>query len=276
MAILFFIPILFFIFFFFVVLKINSAHRAVIRTIANQNAGSVQSYRSHETAFFKRKNIAFRASHVKRKGKPFLKLLAPLPASNFRLKIFEELVDPKLKKFLGMQDIIIGSQEFDDRYVIQSNSTDELQRILTFEVQDSILRLGRKIEISVLRGQFLCHVHCPNPKLADGLLEKAIAVFFAILEAFEHPLEPAMLDLNFVEPESVTCMVCGDVIKPDLQVNCKACKTPHHEDCWKYLGMCSTYACGHKKFESKGKKPKLWIGSVVFFLDALSCLGGIS
>jgi hypothetical protein len=39
-----------------------------------------------------------------------------------------------------------------------------------------------------------------------------------------------------------TCQVCGTSMKSGT-VRCEACQTPHHRECWKYLGRCSTYAC---------------------------------
>jgi len=39
-----------------------------------------------------------------------------------------------------------------------------------------------------------------------------------------------------------TCQVCGMPMKSNT-VHCETCQTPHHRDCWKYLGHCSTYAC---------------------------------
>jgi hypothetical protein len=43
-----------------------------------------------------------------------------------------------------------------------------------------------------------------------------------------------------------TCQVCGTSMK-SRTVRCEACQTPHHRDCWKYLGRCSTYACKGKR-----------------------------
>jgi hypothetical protein len=39
-----------------------------------------------------------------------------------------------------------------------------------------------------------------------------------------------------------TCQVCGTSMKTGT-VRCETCRTPHHRECWKYLGRCSTYAC---------------------------------
>lgn len=41
------------------------------------------------------------------------------------------------------------------------------------------------------------------------------------------------------------CMVCGDELdEGEVSVRCDVCETPHHEECWEYVGKCTTYACG--------------------------------
>jgi len=45
------------------------------------------------------------------------------------------------------------------------------------------------------------------------------------------------------EPDEPTaCQICGTPIEPPI-VWCSSCGTPHHADCWDYLGRCSAYGC---------------------------------
>jgi len=39
------------------------------------------------------------------------------------------------------------------------------------------------------------------------------------------------------------CQICGTSIHGSQVSTCKACLTPHHIDCWEYLGGCSIFAC---------------------------------
>lgn len=42
------------------------------------------------------------------------------------------------------------------------------------------------------------------------------------------------------------CKVCGEpILQPG--VVCAVCKTPHHRDCWEFVGACSIYGCGSKR-----------------------------
>jgi hypothetical protein len=38
------------------------------------------------------------------------------------------------------------------------------------------------------------------------------------------------------------CLVCGGVLASGV-VRCASCRTPHHAECWRWIGECSTYAC---------------------------------
>ena len=39
------------------------------------------------------------------------------------------------------------------------------------------------------------------------------------------------------------CKVCGQPITGGAVVVCAVCRTPHHRDCWEYVGACSIYGC---------------------------------
>lgn len=244
---------------------LNNANRLFLEPLADANNGRVGRFRNRKAAFFNRRGIAFRASIIRLKGKNFLQVAALIETGDFRMKVFEELLNAELKRFLGMQDIQIGWPSFDQRYIIQANSADELRQYLTQEVQDLILRLGHKIEIKILRGQFTCQVNVDgfSSQKIDVKLEQCLAVYFAMLAATRPPTTPVVIDMRQVESEQVTCMVCGESIDAD-RVDCRTCKTPHHHECWTYLGMCSTYACGQRKYRifqpSKAKSGRFRIG----------------
>jgi hypothetical protein len=42
------------------------------------------------------------------------------------------------------------------------------------------------------------------------------------------------------------CKVCGEPIAGGAVIKCAVCNTPHHGDCWTYVGGCSIYGCDGK------------------------------
>lgn len=43
------------------------------------------------------------------------------------------------------------------------------------------------------------------------------------------------------------CQVCSETMETRV-VYCGKCRTPHHEECWSYVGTCSTYGCREIRF----------------------------
>lgn len=44
------------------------------------------------------------------------------------------------------------------------------------------------------------------------------------------------------------CQVCGEALADAPVVLCRACRTPHHRECWRYNRGCSVYSCGCRTF----------------------------
>jgi hypothetical protein len=42
--------------------------------------------------------------------------------------------------------------------------------------------------------------------------------------------------------DAIQCGVCGEGLSGPT-TRCRVCSTPHHSDCWEFLGGCSIYAC---------------------------------
>ncbi len=50
-----------------------------------------------------------------------------------------------------------------------------------------------------------------------------------------------------VEPVgSPTCLVCSEPIVGRAAMCCR-CQTPHHPDCWSFVGACSVFGCKHRE-----------------------------
>lgn len=60
------------------------------------------------------------------------------------------------------------------------------------------------------------------------------------------------------------CMVCGDELAgEDASVRCDVCETLHHEECWDYVGKCTTYACGGSARRLDGSPGLTWSGGTL-------------
>jgi len=58
------------------------------------------------------------------------------------------------------------------------------------------------------------------------------------------PEEAAVMKMETAAGE---CQVCGEKMESRV-IFCAKCRTPHHEECWSYIGQCSTFACREIRF----------------------------
>lgn len=77
----------------------------------------------------------------------------------------------------------------------------------------------------------------------------------AALDLYDQALLTRTRGITFVQQQSaqvleqVVCRVCGEEIREGM-VFCRRCKTPHHRDCWQYVGRCCVFGCGETEFQT--------------------------
>ena len=79
---------------------------------------------------------------------------------------------------------------------------------------------------------------------SEGLEHLVDVLNDAVLEeAVRRTLRGRATMLVSVVARRGVCRVCGSSLDGRL-VTCARCRTPHHEQCWRYAGLCSTFGCG--------------------------------
>jgi len=173
----------------------------------------------------------------------------------YRLEVF-----PQRRPDEGVStanDIRIGDDEFDRRFVVKANDAKFAREFLDGAARQAVedLRnlLGNdRILVSLNSSRLMVRKESVIAE-ADDLnvfadlacrLQDRIELFWQRASGIE------ILDESPAGPDASapTCQICGSEIAPDVRVNCRRCGTPHHKDCWEFNGQCSTYACGEKRF----------------------------
>lgn len=178
----------------------------------------------------------------------------------YRLEVF-----PQRRPDEGVStanDIRIGDDEFDRRYVVKANDAKFAREYLDGAARQSLedLRnlLGNdRILVSLNSSRLMVRKEAvlSNPDdlavFADLAcrLQDRIELFWQRASGIEI-LDESASDAGAATP---TCQICGSEISPEVRVNCRRCSTPHHKDCWEFNGQCSTYACGEKRFAATKK-----------------------
>jgi hypothetical protein len=138
-----------------------------------------------------------------------------------------------------------GQRDFDSRYLVRSRPETLARHVFSPErrarVVAAVARLYGRPRIDLSRDQLRLTVPAALEVEAELMLLARSANDFAefILES-----EPTadILWLDGPLPKGGHCPVCGSDLASQV-VYCRRCRTPHHEECWSYVGGCSTYAC---------------------------------
>lgn len=188
----------------------------------------------------------------------YTQLHAPFPYSYFSLELFPEGLFQSIGKMFGTQDIEIGSPQFDAQFIIQGYDAGAIASYLHPGVQTHVWNLTNllgngDLYISIAGGRMLVR------KMGQITDEYSLGQFIQssmALIPLQQPASPGeTAGVEFVEAidessyeaaqprETPTCQVCGEKAAEDVVI-CSRCQTPHHRECWRYLGQCSTYGCG--------------------------------
>lgn len=228
--------------------------------LARNYGGTMTSATRLKTVFFKKDNVDFVVRGKYLKGKEVIQIYAIWHDVRFRAKFFPETLSDAMKKFIGMQDIQIGNPDFDSRFVVQSNDVVELMDFLRPEVQAAIYSLGTNavLNISGGRAQLDREVKFSDPAMIQSVVRQFVDSYFIMCTSFVDAKTSIEVTAVSLDTTEAVCMVCGEPIN-DRRVVCRTCTTPHHRECWEYLGQCSTYACGQTKFRLESDQSRFHI-----------------
>jgi len=101
--------------------------------------------------------------------------------NNHRIRIYGESWASEIGKKLGMQDIQIGSNEFDDKYMIKGDDEHFATRLLTWAIQDKLLAL-RKHRPTVTLESTQFKINVPKVLRNDEDYDILIDIALAFLE----------------------------------------------------------------------------------------------
>lgn len=153
----------------------------------------------------------------------------------------------------------VGNPDFDRRYVVQANDHEMACTFLSPPVRSSIGWLDRLSPpggflISINPERMLVQI---DRNLGQGVegLDEAVRESLVIHEGLRRGVSERLSDgiaIVSAGPASAgdsgppICKVCGELIDGP-GVLCDTCRTPHHHDCWEFVGACSIYGCNGKR-----------------------------
>jgi hypothetical protein len=190
------------------------------------------------------------------------------PDAALRLEILPRSLAGRLRKMLGMNRFTSGDRDFDREWTVLTSDAAKARQFLSPEVRQwlNAVALPQAMGETYLRiaaGELLIRqqyihtiaagatppassVHTADRKVIDDLLQASLEIYQI---ALREPLAGiAFVDEVEIDPAAPNCLVCGEIIVGS-EVMCQSCRTPHHRECWHYVGGCSVFGCGGKNFE---------------------------
>ncbi len=158
----------------------------------------------------------------------------------------------------GTRVVRLGNTAFDRAYVVQANDAEMACEFLSPTVQWSIDNLQRLappggILLSINPERMLVQVDRNLGQSSEGLsaaVREALIIHDGLQVGVSARLSQGVAIVAVGPADTADaglplCKVCGETIV-DPEVICATCRTPHHRDCWEFVGACSIYGCNGK------------------------------
>jgi hypothetical protein len=168
------------------------------------------------------------------------------------LHILEQGFGQSFLKLFGAQDLEIGDREFDHDYVIKATPAVLATRLFSPDRRLDGMRIVRRLR-GYSRGTFDLDSQSVTVMVRQFLREESDVMtlitcakdFAAFVLGAQASVEVRRGEIVMDEVRMAAgtdCPVCGTAMN-SATVRCELCRTPHHTECWQYMGRCSTYAC---------------------------------
>jgi Prokaryotic RING finger family 1 len=159
----------------------------------------------------------------------------------------------------GTRPVRVNDPQFDRAYVVQANDHEMARDFLSKTVRASVENLQRMVHpggmlVSINPERMLVQVDRnlgqSNETLAQAVRE-ALVIHEGLLDGVARRMGQGIAIVEHADAweEDVgppICKVCLEPITEGAVILCAACNTPHHRDCWEYVGACSIYGCNGK------------------------------
>ncbi len=160
----------------------------------------------------------------------------------------------------GTRVVKTGDREFDQVFLVQANDAEMARDFLSPQVRMAVVNLQRLVHtggmlVSINPERLLVQIDRNLGQSTEALclaVQESLAVHDGLQLGVSRRMRQgiAIVDSPGTAAEDQgppVCKVCGEIIDSGPVMVCTSCRTPHHADCWEYVGACSIYGCGCKQ-----------------------------
>ena len=177
----------------------------------------------------------------------------------FRLELAPASRPSPLQPPKETRPVKLGDPEFDRNYAVQANDLEMARDFLGPYVREALANLQRGVHaggmlVSINPERLLVQIDRNLGQSSEALswaVQKALVLHDGLIEGVSRRVNQgiAIVDQPSAPDEAdgpPICKVCGYPIAEGAVIVCAVCNTPHHRDCWEYVGACSIYGCTGK------------------------------
>jgi hypothetical protein len=159
----------------------------------------------------------------------------------------------------GTRPVKVGDPEFDRGFVVQANDVEMARDFLSPGARAVIADLQRGVHaggmlLSINPERVLLQIDRNlgvNFEALDWAVQKGLALHDGLLDGVSRRVTQGIAIVDKAgdwdeDGGPPICKVCGEPIADQAVIICAVCNTPHHRDCWEYVGACSIYGCNGK------------------------------
>jgi hypothetical protein len=185
----------------------------------------------------------------------------------FRLELAPVTRPAPLQSPKGTRAVLTGDLDFDHGYNVQANDPEMARDFLNPKVRRAIANLQRLVHpggmlVSINPERLLVQIDRNLGQLTEALslvVNESLDIHDGLVQGVTRRQAQGIdilgtSDQAAPEEGPPTCKVCGNSIDGGPVVTCSACKTPHHRECWEWVGSCSIYGCGCKLAEPVARR----------------------
>jgi hypothetical protein len=184
---------------------------------------------------------------------PAVRMHLPWPESELSAEVRHPPRPPHAALHDGLQPIPLASDDFGRRCSVRGSDPRSVAEFFSAVLRWHVERLRAQPAVSPLCLQIGRGAMTITKALAVHNGSELMQIVEAGLDLYDQAMLTRTRDITFLEQQSAqvleqaVCRICGEEIHEGL-VFCRRCKTPHHRECWQYVGRCSVFACGETLF----------------------------
>ena len=191
------------------------------------------------------------------------------PDQNLKCEIRPQADRGGMPSLPGTWKVLLEEPPFDADYYLATSDKRQVENLLTAGVRGRLHELfwlrtsprfsRQSIYVRIFGGQLF--IAKPGMVTSEETLrdfiELALGFYNEALLTCVAGIEFARVKDRLVYTDSLGeethCLVCGEPLAGHI-VYCRSCQTPHHFDCWNYIGSCGTYGCGQKGYAPRPQR----------------------